>query len=308
MKKGLIAWIVLFVCNLMWSFQFTFIKLIQGQAGPYFTVWFPMLLATLLLIPFVARDFKRSRPRWRELMIFVQLALLGAFPAQVLMTWGTQYSLASNAAVLTLALPVVTAVFAFVLLKERMNRLRWLSFAVAILGVILCSSGDIHSMDFGSRYAWGNMLIFLAIAGNAYYNVGCKKIAGRYSETEMVFYTYVVLVALLTPLVLYYEPDSFSRIRSFTGTTWVSLASLTLFHDFLSMILFFGVLKYLDATQVALSNYLIAFMGLPIAAIFLHEQLSGQAITGGVLVLVSTLLLTVADRRQTETLLTHTPS
>ncbi len=37
--------------------------------------------------------------------------------------------------------------------------------------------------------------------------------------------------------------------------------------------------------QVALSNYLITFFGLPIAAIFLHESLNPTLIFGGVLVL-----------------------
>jgi drug/metabolite transporter (DMT)-like permease len=45
--------------------------------------------------------------------------LFGAFVAQVFMTWGTQYSLASNAAILTLSLPVITALFAFLVLKEK---------------------------------------------------------------------------------------------------------------------------------------------------------------------------------------------
>jgi drug/metabolite transporter (DMT)-like permease len=61
--------------------------------------------------------------------------------------------------------------------------------------------------------------------------------------------------------------------------------------------LFFKVLRYLDATQVALSNYLITFMGLPIAAFVLGETLKTQAIIGGVLVLASTLILTIVDSR-----------
>ena len=64
-------------------------------------------------------------------------------------------------------------------------------------------------MDFSSKYAVGNLLIFLAIVGNAYYNVGIKNISKRYSEMEMVFFTYVIMVILLTPLVLYYESDIF---------------------------------------------------------------------------------------------------
>ena len=297
MKKSVVSWSILFACNFMWAFHFTSIKLTQDQVGPYFTVWAPMLLATILLAPFVARDFKKGGKKLKDILIFVQLAALGAFPSQVLMTWGTQYSLASNAAILVLTLPVITAVFAFLILKEKMNAARWVSFAIAIIGVALCSTDDIKRADLSSRYALGNILIFLAILGNAYYNVGCKKIAEKYTEIEMVFYTYLVMCILLTPLVLYYEPEMFSKIPEFTTNTWIGMISLTVFHNFLSMVLFFRALKYLDATQVALSNYLITFMGLPIAALWLGEKLNTQAIVGGLLVLVSTLILSIVDNR-----------
>jgi drug/metabolite transporter (DMT)-like permease len=303
MSKAVIAWSMLLFCNLIWSFHFTSIKLTQDQVGPYFTVWAPMLLATIFLLPFVVRDFKKRNKQLKDVFIFIQLAAIGAFPSQVLMTWGTQYSLASNAAILILALPVVTAVFAFFILGEKMTSTRWLSFIIAIAGVLLCSTNDIKHMDLGSRYATGNLLIFLAILGNAYYNVGCKKVAHKYTEMEMVFYTYFVLVILLTPLVFYYEPGMFAKIPSFTTNTWIGMGSLTLFHNFLSMLIFFRAMKYLDATQIALSNYLITLLGLPIAAIWLGERLSNQAIAGGLLVLFSTLILTILDHKKTNKVL-----
>ena len=256
-----------------------------------------MLLAALLLSGFAISDFRKDSKSFKDVLIFGQLALLGAFPAQVLITWGTQYSLASNASIITLTLPVITALFAFLMLREKMNRVRWISFAVAIAGVILCSTGDINELDFSSEYAIGNILIFLAILGNAYYNVGIKKIAERYSPGEMVFYTYAVMVILLTPLVIIYEPDVFARIPSFTFQTWTGMALLTVFHNFLSMVLFFKALKMLDAMQFALSNYLIAFFGLPVAAIWLGEKLGSMAIAGGIMILISTVIITVADYR-----------
>ena len=297
MKKTVISWTLLIACNLMWALQFTCIKLTQAQVGPYFTVWGPMLLATIFLIPFVWKDFKKGKKVFKDALVFAPLALLGAFPAQVLMTWGTQYSLASNAAIIVLSLPVITALFAFLMLKEKMNKIRWVSFIIAIIGVILCSTGDIKQMNFSSKYAVGNLLIFLAILSNAYYNVGIKKIAERYTEMEMVFYTYVIMVIFLTPLVLYYEPDIFARIPSFTQQTWIGMSLLTFFHNFLSMILFFKALKVLDAIQVALSNYLITFIGLPVATIWLGEKLNTPAIVGGILVFVSTLIITIVDYR-----------
>jgi drug/metabolite transporter (DMT)-like permease len=297
MKKTILSWTLLFTCNLMWSLQFTCIKLTQDQVGPYFTVWAPMLLAALFLTPFALKDFSKSDKSLKDVLIFAQLALLGAFPAQVLMTWGTQYSLASNAAILTLCLPVITALFAFFMLKEKMNRIRWVSFAIAIIGVILCSTGDIKNLNFGSKYAIGNILVFCAIIGNSYYNTGCKKVSERYTPMEMVFFTYIFMVILLTPLVLFYEHDIFARIPQFTKQTWIGMSLLTFFHNFLSMILFFKALKVLDAMQVALSNYLITFFGLPIAAFWLGERLNTPAIAGGILVLISTLIITVIDYR-----------
>lgn len=301
MKKTFVSWTLLIACNLMWALQFTCIKLTQGQVGPYFTVWGPMLLSTIFLLPFVWKDFKKEKKVFKDILVFLPLALFGAFVAQVFMTWGTQYSLASNAAILTLSLPVITALFAFLVLKEKMNKIRWISFIIAIVGVVLCSTGDIRQMDFSSKYAVGNLLIFLAIVGNAYYNVGIKNISKRYTEMEMVFFTYVIMVILLTPLVLYYESDVFARIPSFTQQTWIGMSLLTFFHNFLSMVLFFKALKVLDAIQVALSNYLITFIGLPVAAIWLDEKLNASTIIGGILVFVSTLVMTIIDYRMNQT-------
>jgi drug/metabolite transporter (DMT)-like permease len=75
---------------------------------------------------------------------------------------------------------------------------------------------------------------------------------------------------------------------------------LTVFHNFLSMVLFFKALKILDAMQVALSNYLITFFGLPVAAIWLGETLNSQAIVGGILVLTSTIIITIFDYKMSQ--------
>ena len=106
------------------------------------------------------------------------------------------------------------------------------------------------------------------------------------------------MVVLLAPLVWYYEGSTLTNVSDFTGNTWIGLTLLTVFHNFLSMILFFTALKKLEAIQVALSNFLIAFFALPIAAIWLGEKLSFMAIIGGILVLISTLAITVWEYRQ----------
>ena len=179
-----------------------------------------------------------------------------------------------------------------------MTGIRWLSFVMAIVGVLLCSNFNFGHLDFGLSYLFGNTLIFLGVLGSAFYNSYGKKILERYSPMEMLFCTYLAMLVIMTPLVLLQEREVFARVPQFTPATWVGLVLLTFFHNYLSMVLFLKALKQLDATQAALSNYLITFFGVPIAAIWLGERLRPAAILGGLIVLGSTLLITIWDSRK----------
>ena len=132
--------------------------------------------------------------------------------------------------------------------------------------------------------------------GSAFYNTYGKGVLRRYSPLQMLFFSYLAMLVLMTPLMFVTEGDVFKRIPYFTLRTWAGLVLLTMFHNYLSMVLFLKALKHLDANQAGLSNYLTTFFGLPIAALWLGERLRLAAIVGGILVLGSTLLVTVWDR------------
>jgi len=304
-QSKLASWGLLFSCNLMWALQFTCIKLVQDQAGPLFTVWFPTAISVLVLYPFVRAERRANAAagiaapkatRGRLFAIYAMLCVLGVIPGQLFMTWGTRMSLATNAAVITLALPVTTAIFAVLFLKERMTGVRWASFALALVGVAMCSGLDVHGVKLNRDQLLGNLLVFAAILGSSFYNSYGKAALEHHSPLEMLFWTYVGLTLLMSPFVIALERQSFRNIPHFTVSTWSGLAMLMLFHTTLSMVLFLKALKSIDAIQAALSNYLIAFFGVPIAAFWLHERIGLMAALGGVLVLGSTLVITVFEK------------
>lgn len=297
--RPVVSWTLLLLANFMWALQFTCIKLVQDDVGPLFTVWGPMTLATLMLYPLVRRERKRpdyvNQGRKSDILLFLILAAIGVFPGQVIVTWGTQMSTASNAALLMLTLPISTAVLAVLILGERMTPLRWVGGALAIVGVLMCGEVDWENLDFGTGLMAGNLLIFLGIQGSAFFNSYGKRVLERYSPTEMLFYTYVAMFVILTPLVILREPESFSRIPFYAINTWIGLVLLTFFHNYLANVLFLHALKHLDAIQTALCNYLITFFGVPIAVLWLGERITPMAILGGVIILGSTLLVTVGE-------------
>jgi drug/metabolite transporter (DMT)-like permease len=304
-------WALLLLCNLIWASQFVLVKIVQKQMGPVFATFFPMTLATFLLVPIVRWGRGRQndpngptavlgagRVGTRDTFEFILIGVFGQVVAQLFVTWGVRLSLASNAALLMLALPVSTAVMAYFFLDERMTRLRWVSFALAIAGVLECSGIDWKELNLTSgKFLLGNSMIFLSVNGSAFYNAYSKKLLVRFTPLQVLLYSYYAVIAFMLPITLYTEPQGFHDLPHFSPAVWVGLIGLALFQYFLSMVIFLNVLTRLDATQAGLSNYLISFFGVLIAAAILHERLTKFMILGGILVLASTLLVTVYEER-----------
>jgi drug/metabolite transporter (DMT)-like permease len=297
-------WALLLLCNLIWASQFVMVKIVQEQLGPIAATFFPMAVATALLIPTVWFENRQATsPRTpvtkHDVLRFIVIGVLGQVVAQLFITWGVRYSPASNAALLMLALPISTAVMAYFLLGEHMTRVRWISFALAIAGVIECSGINWAELNMTSRqFLLGNLLIFLSVNGSAFYNVYSKKLLERHSPLQVLLFSYYAVIAFLFPIAAYLEPAAFAGVPHYTLTTWVGILILAFFQYFLSMLIFLTVLKRLDATQASLCNYLIPFFGLVIAAVVLHERLTWYMLLGGMLVLASTLLVTTYEERQ----------
>ena len=298
-------WTLLIVCNLIWASQFVLAKLVQEQMGPIFATLLPMAAATLLLVPLVRREQSRAgrkrRMGVREIASFAVIGIFGQVVAQLGITWGVRFAPASNAALLSLTLPIATAVMAYLLLGERMTAIRWSSFALAVVGVLQCSGVDWDNLRFASGgVAVGNLLIVLGVMGSAFYNVYGKKLLELYSPLEVLLYSYYAVLIALVPLTLALEPGSFRSIATFGPQVWLGIALLAGFQYFLSMILFLKVLTRLDAAQAGLSNYLIPVFGVVIAAAVLGEHLTARMVAGGLVVLASTLLVTVYEERHAQ--------
>jgi drug/metabolite transporter (DMT)-like permease len=314
-RSRLYDWGLLLFCNMVWGSQFVVYKIVQRQAGPVFAALFPISIATLLLAPIVVRERRKSERSGHlaagvsaekkglphAFWHFVLIGVAGQVVTQTFVAWGVRYTLASNAALLGLGLPIFTAIMAYLLLGERMTPVRWLSFALAVAGVIECSGISWGRVNLSSsRYLAGNLLLFFAMTASAFYNTYSKRLMRVYSPLEVLFRSYCVVVVVMLPIAAFTEPRTFENVAHFTLAVWGCFLILGFFQYFLAMLAFLDVLTRLDATQAGLSNYLISFFGLITAYVVLHEHLTLPMIVGGCLVLASTLLVTLYEGRETK--------
>src|ERR1051325_3326285 len=188
--------ILLALVNLMWAGQGTAVKFLEAKLGPIAITFLPFYVTTLLLIPLLVRERKRNpqaamvtRADWLR---FAAVGIGGQVLAQLGMTWGITKSLASNAAILNLLIPVITAVLASFMLRERVTLLRVGCLLLGLAGVFLLSVQDLkQSSFFKSSYLVGNLLILGGCLGTAFYNVYCKGLLERFQEIEILIFSYI---------------------------------------------------------------------------------------------------------------------
>ena len=301
--KSRVLWFffLLALVSLMWAGQGTAVKFLEGKLGPIAITFLPFYVTTVLLVPLLIRERRRhagaATVTWADWRKFIAAGVGGQVLAQLGMTWGITKSLASNAAILNLLIPVITAVLATFMLRERITLLRISCLLVGLAGVFLLSLEDLRQSSFlRASYLSGNLLILAGCLGSAFYNVYCKGLLQRFQEIEILIFSYLTASVASVPLLIWVEPFQFSQLAALDWRGWTAFAFLAICMYGLSMVLFFYVLQHLPVTVASASLYLVPVFGILLAAGFLHEHLTVMALAGTAIVLASTLLIMKWDK------------
>lgn len=295
-SRALWYFTLLALANFIWAAQGTAVKFLDRQLGPIAITFVPFWFTTILLIPLLLRARRKNpnpiKPTPRDWFSFLIAGVGGQVLAQLGMTWGITRSLASNASILNLLIPVISAVLASLMLHEKLTRLRIASFAIGLVGVLLMSVEDLrHSAFLDSKMLSGNLLILAGCAGSSFYNVFCKGLMQRFQEVEILIYSYIFASLASIPLLIWVEPFSFRAFAAFDTKSWLAFAFLAIFMYGVSMLLFFYVLQFIDVTLASASLYLVPLFGVILGATLLGERLSPLAIIGAIVVLGATILI-----------------
>ena len=315
-RKAAVDISLLVLVNTLWAAQYAAYKVATEKMGPLTVSAWTFLLASIALFPFLIWDMRNTRGKnpegvpvdkirssarpsiWtrRNFMGFFIASVFGLLPGSALLAWGVDRSTASNAAIIYLTLPVITAVLASIILGERMTWLRWASLGIALAGVLILSTPDLRNLRFTEgRFLAGNVLVLLACLGSSLYNVYCKELLSRFTPMEVLIYGYMFAFVFSLLLMHWAEPFSWKSLGTYGGRTWIALLILSLFSWGLAMVLWMFLLKRLDVSQASVSIYLLPFLGVVISAITLHESIGISTAIGGIITLAGAILITTLE-------------
>jgi len=283
-------WCLAFLVNLMWAAQYPAYKVASDAMGIGATNFWTFVIATLCLLPFLIRDgrgrsgTKKAGTNWMQLVL---LGALGNIPASVILAWGIEHASASNAAILSLTIPVMMVWMGVLFLHERPQRLFLVSLILALAGAAVISWGDIAAGSLRHGMLLGTAAILVGALGSAFYNAYGKKVLESHSELEMLVYGYVVTIVLCAPISLMLDPVPFYSVTHWHWRAWVGVLVLGLMSWGLAMAIWLWLLKRLEVAQISVSVYMLPALGVLLSAVTLGERLSLMQVAGALVVLAS---------------------
>lgn len=298
----------------IWGTGWSAIKYTQDQMGPVTLNLWSLGFSVVALLPFMSHEFSRhrssdkSRPLTRrDYLDYFVMGVVGVTGMTLLYAWGTRISLAANGALISMTVPILTAVIAILVLTEKMTLGRIISLVIALAGVLIISDFRWGQLDFLGSYLLGNSFLLAGATCNAIYIVYSKKLLSFTSPLKLLFWAQLLGFLGSLPF-LFFERFDLQTIVNYRWQTWLALLFLGSVYFTLTMIIFYRILARLDAGQIMVSNYLQPFFGVLMAAMLLGEKINLTMILGGCLVIGGTVLATFEESwRASDTSSTNDP-
>ncbi len=289
----------LVAANLLWAGQGIAVKLLTGRLGSLAIALLPLYFITILglgILIIRGRTATPFRLAWKLRREFFLVGICGQLMAQVGMTLGVSWSTASNAAILSLLIPIFGALIAVWLLHERLTAFRVGALLLGLAGVSLLS--PLHRSTAPGTQTHelaGNLLIALGCLGSAFYNVYSKRLLEYFSGIEVLFFSYLSTTGFSLPVLFIFDPHCLSDLAHLRFAQWAAFAYLAIFLYGVSMVLFLRALETVDVVVASASLYLMPIFGVALAFSILGERLAPRAILGSAIVLVATAVLFRSD-------------
>lgn len=242
------------------------------------------ILASLFLISYLALKGKLNKKLIPGKRILLPLFLSGAAMGfnWIFLFQAYRYTSISAATLSYYFAPSVVLLASHFLLGEKLTRKKTISFIVSTIGVLLVIGWGGRS---GGNDAKGILFGLAAAVLYAFVIISNKRIEGigGIERTLLQFLSAIVVLLPYTLLV------SGINITNIGGGQWGLLLLLGLFHTGITYSLYFTSLPRLKGGEISILSYLDPLTAMIVSAILLNEPTSALQISGGILILGSTL-------------------
>jgi drug/metabolite transporter (DMT)-like permease len=272
---------VILLLQLLDAFCFPVTRYGTQFIEPFSFAFFRFVISSIILLVIVLSGRRQPPIERRDYWRIILLAILIIPFNQTLYMFGQSLTAAGHGAFLFATSPVWIFLLALIHLKEKLMWKRVAGIVAAFAGVlvIMLSGG----MEFGVEYFWGDLIILAAVVAWSYYTIIGKPLVQKYGALRITAYALATGSALYFPFGLY-RALMFDYSQAPAGA-WGAVAFMALGMSVLLYVLWYWVLKYMDASRLAIWHNFFPVISAVVAYYTLGEPLTTAFVLGGIVVL-----------------------
>ena len=292
----------------VWSINYLAAKIALRYIEPLTFASFRLVLAAFFMVviyffclrlpPFAeAARARRAGLSLRDLWIFCYLGFFGITMNQFGFVVGMRYTSVIHSAIISSLSPVYTLVLAVLIRLENATLRKVLGMSVSVVGVALMAAGA--GINRHSSTLVGDFITLTGSLGFAAYVVLGKRVASRYDSLTVTTFNCIFGALIVLPIAVQRAIllGSFAHWRAFPWAVWACMVYMALFSSAIAYVLYFWVLRYLEASQLASFTYLLPVAATALGILFLGERGSWLELLGGIFALAGVYYLEAARGR-----------
>ena len=282
----------------IWAVNFIAAKIGLRSFPPLTMASFRVCAAGVVMVPFYlglkqlrlgafAKSPATRKPGFtrRDVWTFLYLGFFGVSVNQFCFTLGLHYTSVSHSAVIVGMGPIYTLILAVLLRLERATWHKAVGMAIAFTGIaVLASEGGLSTH---SPSLLGDAITMTGSIGFATYAVLGKRVASEYDALTMTAYSHFAGALVVLPLALYqaWVLGAEGNWRAVPWQPWAAILYMGLFGSAVAYLLYYWLLRYLEASQLGAFTYLLPVLASILGILALGEKGSWTQVLGGALAL-----------------------
>ncbi|KRQ85804.1 threonine and homoserine efflux system [Caloramator mitchellensis] len=255
------AVLFLVLSSILWSLGGVFIKLVQWN--PIAIAGMRSLISAIFLIV-VVRKVKFNRSKDQIICALTYAATV------ILFVSATKLTTAANAIMLQYTAPIFVAFLSYIVLKEKVEKIDWITIFIVFLGMILFFIGKLETKNF-----LGNLLSILSGITYALLAIYMRKQKDKSPEESLIIGNLITAVISI-PFMLQSMPSKMS---------WLGLLLLGTIQLGLPYLLYAKAIKHITAIEAVLIPVIEPLLNPLWTFLVLNERPTPWALLGGFVVL-----------------------
>ena len=230
-KTDIKAIIALLSAMIIWATSFVVLKATFNIFGPMFVIWGRLFVGSLIFLFVIKRLWKKCSYKKGDYRLLLLIALFEPCLYFIFESIAITKTAASQAGMITSTLPILVAIAAFFILKEKTTMLTWIGFFVAAAGVVILSIYSEVTVS-APEPILGNFLEFCAMICATGYTILLKRLSSRYDPFFLTAVLCFVGSIFFLPLALIETGGFLIHIKIINEWIGISPLSITEFGGF----------------------------------------------------------------------------